>query len=426
MIMCTESGGPDVWTLTDTEFTIWSIEGRKKVAWLKSSRAIRLLRKRKKRLITFLGKKEAPNLYELIQYTGNIVPRLYLMITVGADYMFVPKAPVKEIMKDMMEMSRGVQHPTRGLFLRHYLSGQMKVVNLQASIAFELTNFIEMNKLWMRLGHQGTRATAKSARWSDANCVSSSVPTPSRSARSTVSTFWMDQRTILPSVLEQVVNCRDVFVQEYLMEVVIQVLTDGFHFYSLSPFLSATAQLQQLAAYASRETENENPEETKRQKEAAAGRLAKKVKARKPKAQTNSTGLASAAPVSEDAVWGSTIPTSADAEKSFADLSLSNGEAMLNGEKSPTEEKGKEEKAAPLKKFGGITENINLFEVFWHRVVELIKARPDFCCSDRLEYVDQILGFASEKIEEFSDSPDLHAIQTTNNLALLFIAPINS
>lgn len=57
------------------------------------------------------------DLYELVQYAGNIVPRLYLMITVGTVYMSVPDAPVKEIMKDMIEMCRGVQYPIRGLFL---------------------------------------------------------------------------------------------------------------------------------------------------------------------------------------------------------------------------------------------------------------------------------------------------------------------
>ena len=72
------------------------------------------------------AKHHLADLYELVQYAGNIVPRLYLMITVGAVYMSIPDAPVKEIMKDMMEMSRGVQHPTRGLFLRHYLSGQTR------------------------------------------------------------------------------------------------------------------------------------------------------------------------------------------------------------------------------------------------------------------------------------------------------------
>jgi vacuolar protein sorting-associated protein 35 len=48
------------------------------------------------------------------------------MISVGTVYMSIPEAPIQEIMKDMMEMTRGVQHPIRGLFLRHYLSGMTK------------------------------------------------------------------------------------------------------------------------------------------------------------------------------------------------------------------------------------------------------------------------------------------------------------
>src|SRR6266850_6988470 len=72
------------------------------------------------------GRHHLADLYELVQYAGNIVPRLYLMITVGSVYMSVPESPAKEIMKDMMEMSRGVLHPIRGLFLRHYLSGQTR------------------------------------------------------------------------------------------------------------------------------------------------------------------------------------------------------------------------------------------------------------------------------------------------------------
>ena len=72
------------------------------------------------------GRHHLADLYELVQYAGNIVPRLYLMITVGSVYMSIPEAPVKEVMKDMLEMSRGVLHPIRGLFLRHYLSGQTR------------------------------------------------------------------------------------------------------------------------------------------------------------------------------------------------------------------------------------------------------------------------------------------------------------
>ena len=48
------------------------------------------------------------DLYELVQYAGNIVPRLYLLITVGR----------KDILRDLVEMCRGVQHHLRGPFLQ--------------------------------------------------------------------------------------------------------------------------------------------------------------------------------------------------------------------------------------------------------------------------------------------------------------------
>lgn len=72
------------------------------------------------------GRHHLADLYELVQYAGNIVPRLYLMITVGSAYMSMSDAPVREIMRDMMEMTRGVQHPIRGLFLRYYLSSMTR------------------------------------------------------------------------------------------------------------------------------------------------------------------------------------------------------------------------------------------------------------------------------------------------------------
>ncbi|CAN8024371.1 unnamed protein product, partial [Ixodes persulcatus] len=61
------------------------------------------------------------DLYELVQYAGNIIPRLYLLITVGLVYMKSNEHSKKDILKDLVEMCRGVQHPLRGLFLRNYL-----------------------------------------------------------------------------------------------------------------------------------------------------------------------------------------------------------------------------------------------------------------------------------------------------------------
>ncbi|KAH9005862.1 vacuolar protein sorting-associated protein 35 [Lactarius hatsudake] len=409
------------------------------------------------------GRHHLADLYELVQYAGNIVPRLYLMITVGSVYMSVPEAPVKEIMKDMMEMSRGVLHPIRGLFLRHYLSGQTRdhlpigldtgpAGNLQDSISFELTNFIEMNKLWVRLQHQGhsrDRERRELERKELRILVGTNLVRLSQLDGVDLDLY---QNGILPAILEQVVQCKDIIAQEYLMEVVIQVFTDEFHLHTLGPFLSATAQLQpkvnikqivialidRLAAHAAREAENEDAEEAKLQEEAAARRLAERVKAQRARARANGA----TSPVHEyknETEWGE--PTSPPSSSPVEEKPASTGDGDGDGEKL---DKGKEKVGEPVRKFRGVPENVKLFEVFWEQVVELIKARPDLsiqdvtallvsltnlslsCYPDRLEYVDKVLGFARDKIKEFTDSPDLHSQQTTSHLASLLLAPINS
>lgn len=46
----------------------------------------------------------------------------YLLCTVGSVYIKSKEAPAKDVLKDLVEMCRGVQHPIRGLFLRSYLA----------------------------------------------------------------------------------------------------------------------------------------------------------------------------------------------------------------------------------------------------------------------------------------------------------------
>ena len=95
--------------------------------------------------------------------------------------------------------------------------------NLQDSISFVLTNFIEMNKLWVRLQHQGhsrDREKRELERRELRILVGTNLV---RLSQLDGVDLDMYQRTILPSILEQVVNCKDVIAQEYLMEVVIQV-----------------------------------------------------------------------------------------------------------------------------------------------------------------------------------------------------------
>ena len=67
-------------------------------------------------------------LYELVQHAGNVLPRLYLLLSVGSVYIMSKEAPSKDVLKDLVEMCRGVQHPMRGLFLRNYLA-QVRIMS---------------------------------------------------------------------------------------------------------------------------------------------------------------------------------------------------------------------------------------------------------------------------------------------------------
>lgn len=86
-----------------------------------------------------------------------------------------------------------------------------------------LTNFIEMNKLWVRLQHQG-HSRDREKREMERRDLRILVGTNLvRLSQLDGVDLDMYQNNILPSILQQVVSCKDVIAQEYLMEVVIQV-----------------------------------------------------------------------------------------------------------------------------------------------------------------------------------------------------------
>lgn len=110
-------------------------------------------------------------------FSGNVLPRLYLLSTVGSVYLKTKEAPAKDILKDLVEMTKGVQHPMRGLFLRSFLSTQTKDKlpdtnseyegeggNVTDAIDFVLQNFCEMNRLWVRMQRQGSSKTKRRLR----------------------------------------------------------------------------------------------------------------------------------------------------------------------------------------------------------------------------------------------------------------------
>eukprot|EP00039_Didymoeca_costata_P001204 m.50570 g.50570 ORF g.50570 m.50570 type:complete len:795 (-) comp10679_c1_seq1:122-2506(-) len=194
------------------------------------------------------------DLYELVQYAGNIIPRLYLLVTVGTVYIKAKQVPTKDILKDLVEMCRGVQHPLRGLFLRNYLLQSIKrdlpeeVIeskhgSVEDSIDFVLLNFAEMNKLWVRMQHQG-HSRDKTQREKERRelriLVGTNLVRLSSLEGVTQETY---QKKILPAIMEQIVSCKDPIAQEYLMECIIQVFPDEQHLQTLGQFLDAVGSL---------------------------------------------------------------------------------------------------------------------------------------------------------------------------------------
>jgi len=114
-------------------------------------------------------------------------------------------------------------HPSSPSFVLVLTPPRSPAGNLADSIGFVLTNFIEMNKLWVRLQHQG-HSREREKRELERRELRILVGTNLvRLSQLDGVDLDMYQQTILPSILEQVVNCKDVIAQEYLMEVVIQV-----------------------------------------------------------------------------------------------------------------------------------------------------------------------------------------------------------
>lgn len=197
------------------------------------------------------------DLYELVQHAGNILPRLYLLCTVGSVYIKSKEAPAKDVLKDLVEMSRGIQHPIRGLFLRSYLSqvSRDKLPDVGSeyegdggtvmdAVEFVLQNFTEMNKLWVRMQHQGP-AREKEKREKERSELRDLVGKNLHVLSQIEGVdLEMYKDIVLPRVLEQVVNCKDELAQYYLMDCIIQVFPDDYHLQTLETLLGACPQLQ--------------------------------------------------------------------------------------------------------------------------------------------------------------------------------------
>ena len=98
---------------------------------------------------------------------------------------------------------------------------------------------------------------------------------------------------------------------------------------------------------------------------------------------------------------------------------------------------------AAEKKSRGIPAHIKLYEIFYGQVSHLVKAQrlpiQDTIAllvalanlalniyPERLDYLDQVLAYANEKVNQYANSPDLHSAPTQSNILSLLLAPIKT
>jgi vacuolar protein sorting-associated protein 35 len=202
----------------------------------------------------FFSSRRVAELYETIQYTPAIVPRLYLLFTVAPAFIKAGHARARDVMRDLIELARGVQHPTRALFLRHFLLHIIKDQlpdaqntaggSLEDTLTFILENFKQMNVLWVRLEFSLEARTAedrKSQRAQLKQLVGSNIQRLAGLRGLEVSHY---REVIMPCVLEQVRACREPLAQGYVLESLTQVFPAEFHIETIDDLFGVLTHLE--------------------------------------------------------------------------------------------------------------------------------------------------------------------------------------
>lgn len=223
-------------------------------------------------------------LYDCVQYCPQVLPRLYLQICAGSALIQSGEVGTKWVMNDLMQATKCVQNPVRGLFLRHYLlqmlrdklpdsspdstplagpgsadagdnneakestDPEQEAGTVVDSYQFILANFIEMNKLWVRIQHlagDGKSKDQRKRRERQRNELRILVGTNLvRLSQLEGVTSKIYGETILPTVLDHITVSGDPLAQAYLIDCLTQVFPDEYHIETLPILLRVCPRLR--------------------------------------------------------------------------------------------------------------------------------------------------------------------------------------
>jgi len=193
------------------------------------------------------------DLYDYVQYCPRVLPRLYLQISAGSALVRSKEGTPKYVLNDLIEAVKCVQNPLRGLFLRHFLLQATRDKlpdgdDVEDAYEFVLANFIEMNRLWVRIQHlpgDGKSKEQRKRRERERNELRILVGTNLvRLSQLEAVTSKIYGEVILPKILEQITACGDPLAQAYLIDCIIQVFPDEYHIETLPILLAVCPKLR--------------------------------------------------------------------------------------------------------------------------------------------------------------------------------------
>jgi vacuolar protein sorting-associated protein 35 len=221
------------------------------------------------------------HLYDSVQQAQNIIPRLYLIITAGRVYVDSGEIKVKDIIFELLNSVKGVQNPTRGLFLRYYLLKMLKdklpdnEADLDISLKFIMQNLEDMNRLWIRLS-TGCSGNEKLVREKERNelkvLVGENIIRLSNLDSLTLEKYKED---VLPKLINILLDSKDTLSQQYIVECIIHAFSENFNISCMSLILDTITKLvpsvdikglfinlmEKLARFISHDQSNEGAED---------------------------------------------------------------------------------------------------------------------------------------------------------------------
>ena len=197
------------------------------------------------------------DLYDDVQQAQHVIPRLYLMITVGTIYIERVPRSTKIILYDMLGLVKAVQNPIKGLFLRNYLLKMIKDklpdkdnvylkqgASFEDSIKFIIENMEEMNRLWIRLS-TGVSMGEKMKREKERDELKILIG-ESMNKLSSLDNLNLDiyEQNILPKLINIILSSKDRLCQQYLMECIIHAFPDSYNVKCIEKLLEAISDLE--------------------------------------------------------------------------------------------------------------------------------------------------------------------------------------